>query len=184
MELVLVDLARDKAGGHNSYRSEIFFVAHSLLFSSFPTVVSFNLTDTASGFSCSRSVGARVDATDVSSPKKILAALLLAGTGLALWLNLQGAAQVTVLAFSAGGLSLAASAGGGGAATVIASAKSSTQTEECLLLTESVSGLCVRACEAVLGRTQAATASKEELVTLAVPGALEALLAMQDGLTR
>ena len=123
-----------------------------------------------------------MDATDVSSPKKILAALLLAETGLALWLHLHGAAQVTALASSAGGLSLTSSAGGGGAAA--AAAKSSTQTEECLLLTESVSALCVRACEAVLGRVQASAASKEELVTIGVPGALEALLATRDGLTR
>ena len=53
-----------------------------------------------------------------------------------------------------------------------------------LLLTESVSALCVRACEAVRVRAQASAASKEELVTIGVPGALEALLATRDGLTR
>jgi hypothetical protein len=125
-------------------------------------------------------VGGRLVATNVSSPKKLLAVLLLAGTGLALWLHLHGAAQVTALASSTGGLSLAASAGG----AVVASAKSSTLTEDCLLLTESVSALCVRACEAVRVRAQASAASKEELVTIGVPGALEALLATRDGLTR
>ena len=127
-------------------------------------------------------MGGRLVATNVSSPKKILAALLLAGTGLALWLQLHGAAQVTSLSSSTGGLSLSASAGGGTAAA--SSAKSSTQAEECLLLTESVSALCVRACEAVRVRAQASAASKEELVTIGVPGALEALLATRDGLTR
>jgi len=131
-------------------------------------------------------VGARVDATNVSSPKKILAALLLAGTGLALWLRLHEVAQVAALSSLAGGLSLSASAGGGAAAAAAASslAQSSTQAEECLLLTESVSALCVRACEAVRVRAQASAASKEELVTIGVPGALEALLATRDGLTR
>ena len=52
------------------------------------------------------------------------------------------------------------------------------------MLTESVSALCVRACEAVQVRAQASAASKEELVTIGVPGALEALLATRDGLTR
>jgi len=65
-----------------------------------------------------------------------------------------------------------------------AAAKSSTLTEECLMLTESVSALCVRACEAVRVRTLTSAASKEELVTMGVPGALEALLATRDGLTR
>ena len=125
-------------------------------------------------------MGARVDATNVSSPKKILAALLLAGTGLALWLRLHEVAQVAALSSLAGGLSLSASAGGG----TVAAAQSSPQPEECLLLTESVSALCVRACEAVRVRAQASAASKEELVTIGVPGALEALLATRDGLTR
>ena len=107
---------------------------------------------------------------------------MLAGTGLALWLQLHGAAQVAALCYSAGGLSLSASAGGGG--TAASSAKSSTQAEECLLLTESVSALCVRACEAVQVRAHASAANKEELVTIGVPGALEALLATRDGLTR
>ena len=176
VELELVDVAREKAGGHNSYRLASF------LKQSYPYRV--RVTQWVLNlllffvYSCSRSVGGRLVATNVSSPKKLLAVLLLAGTGLALWLQLHKAAQVTSLTFLTGNFSL------GAAASASASAESSTQTEECSLLTESVSALCVWACEAVQVRAQASAASNEELVTIGVPGALEALLATRDGLTR
>ena len=136
-------------------------------------------------FSLSRSLAGRLEATDISSVKKILAGLRLVETGLRLWQRLQ---QQDVTRVACGvDLSAAVAAlslSDDDSSVVHARSASAREDNECALLQESVSLLCERVCEAALQRAQANAASKEELIAVGVPGALSAVLALRAGLTR
>ena len=127
--------------------------------------------------SASRSVAARLEATDTSSPEKILAGLRLVETGLALNIRLQPTSS-----------SSAAGGGGGLSATATGLAHrargAALADEDCSLVQRSVSALCVRACAAVLQQAGVDAASRVELVEVGVRGGLSAVLALRAGLTR
>ena len=140
-------------------------------------------------------MAARLEATDVSSAKRILAGLRRVETGLRLWARLQQPTRATAtgdgLSASAtatlSALSLTAPAGwaggaamGGGGGGGVSGASTREQEE----VQQSVSLLCERVCEAALQRAQADAASKAELVVAGMPGALSAVLALRVGLTR
>ena len=137
--------------------------------------------------SVSRSVEARLDATDASKPNRILAGLRLVETGLKLWQRLQQpheparASGGGVLSAAVSALSLTARAAGAGRGAGGVSGAPTREEEE---VQQSVTLLCERVCEAALQRAQAEAASKAELVAAGVPGALSAVLALRAGLTR
>ena len=143
--------------------------------------------------SVSRSVEARLDATDVSSVESILTGLWLVETGLRLWTRLQQQHEPARASGGGGGglsssvsaLSLTARAGGAaGGASGTGGEVSGAPTREQEEVQQSVSLLCERVCEAALQQAQADAASKAELVAAGVPGALSAVLALRAGLTR
>ena len=143
--------------------------------------------------SVSRSVEARLDATDVSSVESILTGLWLVETGLRLWTRLQQQHEPARASGGGGGglsssvsaLSLTARAGGAaGGASGTGGEVSGAPTREQEEVQQSVSLLCERVCEAALQRAQADAASKEELMVAGVPGALSAVLTLRAGLTR
>ena len=143
--------------------------------------------------SVSRSVEARLEATDASKPNRILAGLRLVETGLKLWQRLQQPHEPARASGGGGGglsssvsaLSLTARAGGAaGGASGTGGEVSGAPTREQVEVQQSVSLLCERVCEAARQRAQADAANKAELVAAGVPGALSAVLALRTGLTR
>ena len=113
-------------------------------------------------------MAARLDATDVSSVERIIAGLRLAETGMRLWERMQQPQQLPQP------LTDTLSLFGGFSATASATVKCSL-ADEPAMLTNSVSALCQRLCEAILVLARGSPKGRAELLDGGVAVALTTL---------
>ena len=137
-----------------------------------------------------RSVAARLEATDATTPKRAERALRLVIEGLNLYADLSAGRSVAGSQGVVGGAAAGFRKAAGGAATVIEGGsqmglqtKTESVDDSIAMLEKQVSALCKRACEGVLAQIDKGPGSVAQLKEQRIPQALKAVLAGRNGLT-